>query len=161
MRRWVPWVALGALVIALVAVIVVRSQPSDSAESRARRLERELACPVCTGESVAESNAPEARAIRDDIRDRIDAGESDGEIRRAYTSVYGERVLLNPDDRGLALVVWGLPVVAFVAGAAGLVLVLRRWSRAPRMHASADDEVLVARVREVGATVVEPEARDE
>jgi len=148
MRRWLTWAALGALVVVMLTVLVVRSQPSDSPESRARRLERELACPVCTGESVAESNAPEARAIRDDIRDRIDDGQSDGEIRNAYASVYGERVLLNPEDGGLALVVWGLPVVVFVAGAAGLVVVVRRWSRAPRLVASPEDEVLVARVRE-------------
>ena len=148
MRRWLTWAALGALVVVMLTVLVVRSQPSDSPESRARRLERELACPVCTGESVAESNAPEARAIRDDIRDRIDDGQSDGEIRNAYASVYGERVLLNPEDGGIALVVWGLPVVVFVAGAAGLVVVVRRWSRAPRLVASPEDEVLVARVRE-------------
>jgi cytochrome c-type biogenesis protein CcmH len=148
MRRWLTWAALGALVVVMLTVLVVRSQPSDSPESRARRLERELACPVCTGESVAESNAPEARAIRDDIRDRIDDGQTDGEIRNAYASVYGERVLLNPEDGGLALVVWGLPVVVFVAGAAGLVVVVRRWSRAPRLVASPEDEVLVARVRE-------------
>jgi len=148
MRRWLPWAALGALVVVMLTVLVVRSQPSDSPESRARRLERELACPVCTGESVAESNAPEARAIRDDIRDRIDDGQSDGEIRNAYASVYGERVLLNPEEGGLALVAWGLPVVVFVAGAAGLVVVVRRWSRAPRLVASPEDEVLVARVRE-------------
>ena len=73
------------IVVTALVVLVVRSQPSRLGPKHApRRLERELACPVCTGESVAESNAPEARAIRDDIRDRIDDGQSDGEIVDAY-----------------------------------------------------------------------------
>jgi cytochrome c-type biogenesis protein CcmH len=131
-----------------MVVLVVRSQPSDSAEARARRLEKELACPVCTGESVAESNAPEARAIRDDIRDRIDDGQSDADVRAAYTRVYGERVLLNPGDDGFALLAWGIPVAVVTVAAGGLVLALRRWTREPRLHASADDEVVVARARE-------------
>jgi cytochrome c-type biogenesis protein CcmH len=148
MRRALPWLALGVIIVGALAVLVSRSQPSDSAEARARRLEKQLACPVCTGESVAESNAPEARAIRDDIRDRVDAGETDGEIIDAYAAVYGERVRLNPGDNGLALFAWGVPVVALIAGAAGIAFALRRWSREPRLRASAEDEVLVARARE-------------
>jgi cytochrome c-type biogenesis protein CcmH len=146
-RRRLPWLALGAVVLVSIAVLVVRSQPSDSATSRAHRLERELACPVCTGESVAESNAPEARAIRDDISDRIRRGQSDAEIRAAYTRVYGERILLNPANDGLAVLAWGIPVVVVIVGAVGIAFALRRWSRQPRLAASADDEVLVARAR--------------
>ncbi len=147
-RRVLPWLLLGVIVASALVVLVARSQPSHSDEARARRLERELACPVCTGESVAESNAPEARAIRDDIRDRIADGQSDSEIIDAYAAVYGERIKLNPADHGLALVAWGLPVVAVIAGAAGVVVALRRWSREPRLPATAEDEVLVARARE-------------
>ena len=64
--------------------------------------------------------------------------------------MYGERIKLNPADHGLALVAWGLPVVAVIAGAAGVVVALRRWSREPRLPATAEDEVLVARARETG-----------
>jgi cytochrome c-type biogenesis protein CcmH len=148
MRRWLPWIALAIIVLVAVGVLVDRSRPSDAPEARARRLEREIACPVCTGESVAESSAPESRAIRADIRDRVAQGESDAAIRSAYVRVYGERVLLNPGRGGLALFAWGLPVVVVIAGLAGLVFALRRWSREPRLAATVDDEVLVARARE-------------
>jgi cytochrome c-type biogenesis protein CcmH len=148
MRRWLPWMALAAVVVVSLAVLVERSQPSDSPAARAQRLERRIACPVCTGESVAESNAPESRAMREDIRDRIADAQSDDEILDAYVSVYGERVLLNPGDRGIALVAWGLPVIVLIVGAAGITIALRKWSREPRLTASADDEVLVARARE-------------
>jgi cytochrome c-type biogenesis protein CcmH len=123
------WALLGVVVIAAIAVLALRSDVDNSPEARAGRLERQLACPVCSGESVAASNAPESRAMRDDIRERIGAGESDREIRDAYVRTYGERVLLTPDSRGLAVVAWGLPVAALVVGAAVIVFTLRRWSR--------------------------------
>ncbi|MGH8976628.1 MAG: cytochrome c-type biogenesis protein [Acidimicrobiia bacterium] len=147
-RRLLPWLALGIIVVVALGVLVARSSPSDSTEARARRLEKRLACPVCTGESVAESNAPEARALRDDIRDRLESGQSDDEILNAYATVWGERVLLEPSDDGLGFVAWGIPVLALLAGAAGIGIALWRWTRQPRLAASGDDEVLVARARE-------------
>jgi len=149
MRRWLPWTALVAVVAVAIGVAITRSEPSSDPEARARRLERELTCPVCTGESIAESNAPEARAIRADIRDRIAAGQSDAQIRQAYVDAYGERLVLKPGSDGIGLVAWGLPVVALVGGAAVIAVALRRWSAQPRLAASADDEDVVrhARVR--------------
>ena len=56
-RAWVPWLALAAVLLIAVAVLVARSGPSHTPAARAARLESQLACPVCTGESVADSNA--------------------------------------------------------------------------------------------------------
>jgi cytochrome c-type biogenesis protein CcmH len=137
------WVLLGVVVVAAIAVLALRSDVDDSPEARSGRLERQLACPVCSGESVADSNAPESRAMRADIRERIDAGESDREIRDAYVRAYGERVLLTPDSRGLAVVAWGLPVVALVVGGALIVFTLRRWSRTSELAVAGTDAVPV------------------
>ncbi len=102
---------------------------------------------MCTGESVADSNASASRAIRDDIVKRIRAGQGDAEIRDAYVATYGEHVLLTPSNGGLGVVAWGVPIVALVIGAAGIVLALRRWSVTPRLAATADDEDIVDRER--------------
>ncbi len=55
---------------------------------------------------------------------------------------------LKPGDDGIALLAWGIPVIVVLAGGAGLVIALRRWSREPRLEATADDEAIVARERE-------------
>ena len=146
-RSWIPWLALAAVVVIAVAVLVARSGPSNTPAARAARLESQLACPVCTGESVADSNASASRAIRDDIVKRIRAGQGDAQIRDAYVATYGEHVLLTPANGGIGIVAWGLPVVALVIGAAGIVLALRRWSVTPRLAATADDAELVDRER--------------
>ena len=52
-----PWLGLAAIVLIALVVLVGRSSPSSSPASRAARLESQLACPVCTGESVADSNS--------------------------------------------------------------------------------------------------------
>ena len=142
-----PWLALAAVLVIAVVVLVARSGPSHTPAARAARLESQLACPVCTGESVADSNASASRAIRDDIVKRIRAGQGDAEIRDAYVATYGEHVLLTPSNGGLGVVAWGVPIVALVIGAAGIVLALRRWSVTPRLAATADDEDIVNRER--------------
>ncbi|HET9728481.1 MAG TPA: cytochrome c-type biogenesis protein [Acidimicrobiia bacterium] len=137
------WPLIVAVAVASIVVLLVRSHPSNSVAARTKRLEQQLACPVCQGESVADSNAPEARDIRNDIPRRIAAGQSDGQIRAAYVERYGERILLSPSGSGLGIVAWVIPSLAVLLGGAGIVLALRRWSRTPRLAASAEDERIV------------------
>jgi cytochrome c-type biogenesis protein CcmH len=148
-RSWWPWAALAAVLVVVVVVLVVRSTPDDSAAARANRLAGEINCPDCAGESVANSNTAAARAIRADLRERVDAGAPDDEILAFYESRFpGSR--RTPDSDGVGILVWGIPVVVLVAGFGGIVLALRRWSRQPRLTASADDERLVERARQPG-----------
>jgi len=141
-----PWLGLGLVVTVTLAVVLwPDGAPSDSA--RARALAEEFRCPECQGLSAADSSASTSRAIRADIRDRIEAGQSDEEIRQAMVDRFGESVLLKPESGGLGLLVWGLPVAALTLGAAGLALALRRWRRQPAMHATPADEALVEQAR--------------
>ena len=115
--------------------------------ARAGELAAELRCPDCEGLSVEASSTSAARAIRRDIRARVDDGQSDEDIRQAYVDRYGESILLKPEGGGLGVVVWGLPVAALILGAIGLAVALRRWRREPRLHATGADEELVTRTR--------------
>jgi cytochrome c-type biogenesis protein CcmH len=145
-KSWL-WVLLIVVVVGALAVLVTRSQPSGSPRARADRLAHQLACPECEGESVADSNSVSARAIRDDIPRRIAAGESDAEIREFYVSKYTEKVLRTPANSGIGLVAWVVPALALFLGLAGVVLALRRWSRAPRLEATPEDEAIVSAMR--------------
>ena len=148
MRRWwLPWLALGAVVVIAVVVLAANSGASNTPGARASRLDSQLACPVCVGESVADSNAPESRAIRADIVKRIHAGQHDAEIRDAYVAIYGEHILLTPSNGGIGVVAWGIPIVALVLGAFGIGFAVRRWSTTPRLAATPDDEDVVERER--------------
>jgi cytochrome c-type biogenesis protein CcmH len=147
-RKVAPWIVLAVVVTVGIVVLVVRSRPDNSPSARARRLEHQLACPVCEGQSIADSNAPQSRAIRDDIPRRIAAGQSDAEIRAYYVSRYTERILETPSNSGLGIVAWGLPALAIILGSASIVIAVRKWSRTPRLAATDADEDIVRRARE-------------
>jgi cytochrome c-type biogenesis protein CcmH len=143
-RKWGPWIGLGLVVVVALAVVLWPSG-SQSPAARAHELETQLKCPECQGLSVADSQAPTSRAIRSDIKRRIKAGQSDEEIRQAYVDNYGESILLSPQDSGVSLLIWILPVVVVALGATGIVLVLRRNREQPHLHATDADERLVQR----------------
>ena len=138
----------GALVI-VVALAVAWFRPQhESFSAHAHRLEEHIACPVCTGESVADSNSSASDDIRHDIETRLRVGQSDDEILGYYAAHYPKQ-MLNPSDGGLGLVAWGLPVVALILGVAGLAFAIARWKREPRLVATDEDELLVQRARRV------------
>lgn len=125
--RWLLWPVLG---VVLVGALVVGTRgdgepPTDA--DRVTKLTSSFQCPTCRGQSVRDSNAPVASAIRSDVVRRVDEGESDDEIRDAIVRRYGEGVLLNPPASGVAGLVWVLPVAALVAALAGLAFAFRRW----------------------------------
>ncbi len=146
-RRWGPWIAL-AVVVAIALAVVLWPSGSQSTAARAHSLETELKCPECQGLSVADSQAPTSRAIRADVKRRIAAGQSDEQIRQAYVDRYGETILLNPQDSGVSLLVWILPVLVLALGATGIVFALRRNRDQPHLHATPADERLVERTRD-------------
>lgn len=100
-----------------------------TADERALTLEQSIKCPVCRGQSVAESDAEASKAIRTEITRRISVGESDSEIRIYFAQTLGEDILLRPPSSGLAGLVWVLPVAGFVLAASGIAFAFVRWRR--------------------------------
>jgi cytochrome c-type biogenesis protein CcmH len=95
-------------------------------EARARALSAQLRCMVCQNQSIDDSNAELARDLRLLVRERLKKGDSDEAVIDYVVSRYGEFVLLNPRLRGETLLLWGAPVVLFLAGAAAMVLFVRK-----------------------------------
>jgi len=147
MRRAVPWIALALVVVGALFVATRGEDGPRSVDARVRDIASGLRCVDCQSQSVASSSTSSARAFRADIRRRVEAGQSDGQIRRSFVDTYGEFILLRPSGSGLGLIVWGLPVLVLVLGAGGLLLALRRWRKEPRLTATEADTQLVAEAR--------------
>jgi cytochrome c-type biogenesis protein CcmH len=154
-RSWLPWIVLGVIAVGVVVWVAWPSGAKSDSE-RARALAAEFRCPDCESLSAADSQTQTARAIRRDLRDRVAEGQSDAQIRQVYIDRYGESILLRPEQNGLGLVVWGLPVLFVVLAGGGLVVALRRWRRATPLTATAADEELVRTVRAAGSDGDEP-----
>ncbi len=147
LRAAVSWIVLAVVVVGALFFATRDDSGPTTVNDRVRSIGSELRCVDCQSQSVASSSTSSARAFRADIRRRVEAGQSDGEIKRAFVDSYGEFILLKPSGSGLGWIVWGLPVLALVLGAGGLVLALRRWRREPRLIATEADEALVAEAR--------------
>jgi len=136
--------------LVLVVALVVGLQPDDTprtTEEHVFALAETFKCPTCRSQSVADSEAPSAKAIRAEIARRIEAGQSDAEIRDYLVGRFGEDILLTPSSRGVTGLVWILPVVALVAAFAGLAFAFRRWRRRGIVEATDEDRRLVAESR--------------
>ncbi len=122
-RSFRLWVLALACVVAIALVVA----PSGSSQQgRIAHLESLVKCPSCDDLSVAQSNATSALAVRNDIANRVRAGQSDNRILTSLESTYGASILLSPSTSGLGALLWLVPLAAlaalFVAG-------LRLWRR--------------------------------
>ncbi|RMH67790.1 MAG: cytochrome c-type biogenesis protein CcmH [Actinomyces sp.] len=148
-RRTRLWGWVGALVIggsALVYGAVDDPGPVTNAD-RAYALAKDFACPVCLGQSVAESDVAVARNIRRQIRVWVDEGRTDEYIRDQLVSFYGDDIDYTPPASGVSGLVWILPVVAGAGAVTGLVLAFRRWRDQPTPEVDEADIALVDEAR--------------
>jgi cytochrome c-type biogenesis protein CcmH len=115
LRRTVGWgVALAAITIMVVGLL-----PKDSvadADQRAVSLEQRLACPLCQGQSLAESDSQVAEDLKVILREKIDGGLTDDQIFDFFAARYGEHIVLEPPLLGWGLALWAVPVVALGVG---------------------------------------------
>lgn len=128
LRKWGPWAILVAVA---VAVLSIGLHPSGhpSLEARTQSIASQVRCPVCNGETVAQSQAAPAVEILSEIRKDLRAGESENQILAGLVRSYGPGILEKPQSSGFDLLIWVLPVIVAISGGGGLFLVLRRWQR--------------------------------
>ncbi len=145
--RRLAWVGLAVAAIALLVVSGLDRGGVETDAEKIQRLSESYACPVCNGESVAESNAAVAATIRQFISDQVSAGASELEIRDRLVQTYTVEVLLNPPAEGITTLVWVLPVMFVVLGSVGVAAAITRNQGANR-DPSSEDHALLAKARD-------------
>ncbi len=120
-----------AIVAAVVTVIVwavlcgARSSAA-SPDDQVHAIARQLMCPVCAGQTVAESDSALAREMRAIIRQKLVAGETPDQIVRYFVGQFGTSVLAEPRPGGVSLILYAGPPLALIAGVAIVVVFIRR-----------------------------------
>jgi cytochrome c-type biogenesis protein CcmH len=117
------WALLAVIVLAGVPALAV--QPDEVLsnpvlEGRARTISAELRCLVCQNQSIDDSAAPLARDLRLLVRERLKAGDTDGQVRAYLVARYGDFVLLKPPFKLETLLLWGTPLLVVILGGLGL-----------------------------------------
>lgn len=115
------------LILPLLAMGEAKPLGDDPAvEARLKALSQELRCLVCQNQTLADSAAPLAEDLRQEIREKIAEGMSDKEITDYLVARYGNFVRYRPPVESQTLLLWVGPSLLLIAGFTGLWLTLRR-----------------------------------
>ncbi|OGO48152.1 MAG: hypothetical protein A2Z30_08040 [Chloroflexi bacterium RBG_16_64_43] len=140
---------LFVLAIGLAAVVSwpaspARAQEPTPSDNQVNAVAKQLYCPVCENVPLDVCPTQACAQWRQTIREKLTAGWSEQEIKNYFVEQYGARVLAAPPPRGLSLLVYLLPPLAFVVGGYIVYRAVRTWRRAARPRASpppaAEDE---------------------
>src|SRR4051812_37104236 len=102
----VVFAMLAAAALPAIAVQPDELLPDTAMEARARSISSGLRCLVCQNQSIDDSDAPLAKDLRILVRERLKAGDSDGQVREFLVARYGEFVLLKPPVQWSTIILW-------------------------------------------------------
>ena len=126
--------ALLLLAIATAAAPAKEAAPAAQdpvLEKRVMTLAEELRCLVCQNQTLADSNAPLAEDLRNQIRERMREGNSDAQVVEYLVARYGDFVRYRPPLKATTVLLWFGPLLLL---AAGFAVLLRRLLRRRSME---------------------------
>ena len=103
--------------LALLCVLSLVSSPAHANEDlqkQAHDLEQEIRCPVCLGQSIAESETSEAIALKTFVLSRLQQGDAPSVILEKLRTLYGDAILFRPPFSSHTLFLWLAPFGLFL-----------------------------------------------
>ena len=134
------------LLLAMIAGLAA-AQADPALEKRVAGLAHELRCLVCQNQTLAESNAPLAVDLRNQIREQLKEGASEQDVIDFMVARYGDFVLYRPPLKASTLALWAGPFLLLALGVFVLVRRLRR-RRAPAPQLSEAERARAAKLLE-------------
>jgi cytochrome c-type biogenesis protein CcmH len=108
-------------------IYAASSAESDAQiEARLKALSSELRCLVCQNTTLADSSAPLAEDLRNEIRVLMHEGKSDDEVKAYLVERYGDFVLYRPPMQSNTMLLWFGPFIMLLVGAITLFFVLKK-----------------------------------
>jgi cytochrome c-type biogenesis protein CcmH len=124
--RMAPPIVLRAATTLIVWVGLAGVVSAASLDDQVYTIARQLMCPVCAGQTVAESDSALAREMRAIIRQKLQAGEPPDQIVRYFVGQFGENILAEPRPRGVSLILYAAPPLALVVGLTIAIVFIHR-----------------------------------
>ncbi len=125
------------MLLSAAASAVIESHEFADEQLRARyqQLSAELRCPKCQNQNIADSNAPIAHDLREQLYAQLHEGRSDEEIVDYMVQRYGEFVMYRPRWSKVTMVLWLAPVI-LLGLALWILMATLRGGRAQAMAAT-------------------------
>lgn len=110
-------------------------------ELRFQHLTQQLRCPMCQNETLADSNAPIARDLRNQIFQLMQQGKSDDEIKQYLVNRYSDYVLYDPPLKPGTWLLWFGPLLILCGGAGVVLVAIHKRNRADSAPSLSADSV--------------------
>ena len=78
------------------------------------KLEKEIMCPICDGQTLDQSQSLIAEDMKNSIKEKIGEGYNESEIKNYFVERYGENVLAYPSVSGFNLLAYTVPIIGLV-----------------------------------------------
>ncbi|MCD5992887.1 cytochrome c-type biogenesis protein CcmH [Pseudomonas sp. CDFA 602] len=133
------WLAFTGIARAAIDAYTFRD---DAERARYSELTKELRCPKCQNQDIADSNAPIAADLRKEIYRRLGEGQSNQQIIDFMVDRYGDFVLYKPTFSVRNGLLWFGPAALLLGGVVviGVIVTRRRSGRSGQGSALSDDE---------------------
>jgi len=122
-------VVIVAAVLAIWSITLFAKSPQETLDQRVYDVASQLKCPVCQGESVANSPALISQQMRALIRQQLQSGMTEQQSIQYFRARYGDRILWSPPQQGFTLLAWIAPPAVLLLGALLVFFVLRGWGK--------------------------------
>jgi len=119
--------AIVAVIAATWSAVYLSAPKQQTLDQRVQAVASQLKCPICQGESVADSPSLLAQQMRTVIRQQLQEGKSEQEIIQYFVRSYGEQIVWSPPWQGFSLLVWLVPIGLLLAGVIIIYFTLRDW----------------------------------
>ena len=115
---------------------------NDGDRERFRELTKELRCPKCQNQDIADSNAPIAADLRKEIYRMLGEGQSNQQIIDFMVDRYGDFVRYKPSLTARTWLLWFGPACLLVGGLVviGLIVGRRRKAQSAQADGLSEDE---------------------
>ncbi|HBP47620.1 MULTISPECIES: cytochrome c-type biogenesis protein [Pseudomonas] len=137
MKRWLAAVVFGLTLTGVAnAAIDTYEFANDAERDRFRELTKELRCPKCQNQDIADSNAPIATDLRREIYRMLGEGKDNQQILDFMVARYGDFVLYKPALTRKTAVLWFGPLALLVGGLVVIGVIVGRRRRTEQTEGS-------------------------
>jgi cytochrome c-type biogenesis protein CcmH len=132
MKRFIAAVVLGLSLAGMAhAAIDTYEFAKEGDRERFRELTKELRCPKCQNQDIADSNAPIAADLRKEIFRMLEEGKDNQQIIDFMVDRYGDFVRYKPALTGKTALLWFGPAGLLLVGVVVMAVIVRRRRAAP------------------------------
>ena len=88
----------------------------ENIEERVKKLTLELRCMTCQNQSIYDSDAEFSNDIKKIVKNKLQKGESERDIKKFLVERYGEYILFRPLMNYNNIFLWSFPFILLIIG---------------------------------------------